>query len=118
MSRQVFIKDLPPGGGDQVCVAGVVVDVCLPRQTHHPTIVGLDDGTGVVDCVSFTSGAASSDPPSVGQCLQVSGRTNVYRDQLQIVASVVKLVEDPNLEIVWVNKTIWHYKTRPRTREK
>jgi len=99
-----FVRDLMEGTGEaEVC--GVVVDLTPPQAAHpgRPTTLELDDGTGVVRCVSFSPFPTRL---SLGSAALVRGKVGSFRGHQQLRVHTVKLVTDPNFDTLWINRVI------------
>ena len=113
--RRVLVRDVEKHGQNNdnkshVAVCGVLVNF-VKSNGDKPTVLTVDDGTGLVDCVLFGNccdGSVDRDELTIGECLEVRGRPNLYRGSWQIVVRSVAAVKDPNLETVWINQAIHH----------
>jgi len=93
-----------------VVVQGTVVELSRPDPQLYPTrpiSLALDDGTGVLKVAIFrNSSLPHLDKVEFASCLQVRGQLTTFRDQLQLRATTVKIVSDPNMQTVWINRVI------------
>ena len=112
---RILIRDVEKHGlnnerKSHVAVCGILVNL-LKSCADKPTVITLDDGTGLVDCVLFgncSNGSVDMDELCLGECLEIRGRPNLYRGAWQLVVKSVVAVKDPNLETVWINQAIYH----------
>jgi len=119
----VFIKDVVNSVGSPVSCSGTVVDITgneLPGADGEPTSnrplqLVLDDGTGQLSVVYFRSSSRRSDVPGrvgIGDDLVVHGRIQMYRDTVQMKCDLIKIVQDPNIQTLWINQVIFYTTTR------
>merc|ERR1719369_2300119 len=73
----------------------------------------LDDGTGVIKCVLFGfQGVEHLMSVKIGDCFQACGVISHYYYQTQIKCSVIKSVDDPHFETLWINKVLLDKKNK------
>ncbi|KAI9506190.1 hypothetical protein GGI25_002101 [Coemansia spiralis] len=98
--------------GDQrvvrtVEIVGIVVSV--DKHLAKMTVYNVDDGTGVIPCVEFTTQEEQTDPDvrkthALGTTVCVEGRLSTFRDMRELVTRNIRAV-DPNEEALgWLER--------------
>lgn len=90
-----------------VCIMGTIVNILYTPfvssdvPTTKPTVYEIDDGTGVLRVVHFpqSNKGPKKGPLEIGTTVEVRGVPQFFRDQLEVKAFSVKIVEDPNDEV-------------------
>ncbi|KAJ1807749.1 hypothetical protein LPJ75_004731 [Coemansia sp. RSA 2598] len=88
-------------------IVGIVVSI--ERRALKMIYYQIDDGTGVISCVQFTTPAEQAEPGTlecygIGDSICVRGRLAVYRDQLEVIIRESEIV-DPNHEtLAWMER--------------
>ncbi|KAJ2700713.1 hypothetical protein FB645_004887 [Coemansia sp. IMI 203386] len=88
-------------------LVGIVVSI--ERRALKMIYYQIDDGTGIISCVHFTTPAEQADPDavecySIGDSICVRGRLAVYRNQLEVIIRESEAV-DPNYEtLAWLER--------------
>ncbi|KAJ1769872.1 hypothetical protein IW140_003963 [Coemansia sp. RSA 1813] len=98
-------------GNKHVARAVEVVGVVVSADTRSPkmTMYNVDDGTGVILCVVFSTPEEQADPDTrtiyqLGTTVRVEGRLSTFRDERQLVVRNVRAV-DPNEEALgWLER--------------
>ncbi|KAJ1647892.1 hypothetical protein J3B02_001677 [Coemansia erecta] len=88
-------------------LVGIVVSV--ERRALKMIYYQIDDGTGVISCVHFTTPTEQAEPDTlecyrIGDSVCVRGRLAVYRGQLEVIIRECEIV-DPNQEsLAWIER--------------
>jgi RecJ-like exonuclease len=89
--ERVAIDELDARVGDPVRVEGEVASV---RQTGGPTVFTLHDESGTVDCAAFEEAGVRAYPDvEQGAIVAIEGRVERHRDDLQIEASGLTVLD-------------------------
>jgi RecJ-like exonuclease len=96
--ERVAVDDLDSRVGDPVRVEGEVASV---RQTGGPTVFELHDESGTVDCAAFEEAGVRAYPDvEQGAIVAIEGRVERHRDDLQIEASGLAVLDGEGRETV------------------
>ncbi|WP_049998323.1 OB-fold nucleic acid binding domain-containing protein [Halococcus sediminicola] len=96
--ERVAVEALESRVGDPVRVEGRVASV---RQTGGPTVFELRDESGSVDCAAFEEAGVRAYPDvEQGAVVAIEGRVERHRDDLQIEASGLTVLNDEERDAV------------------
>jgi RecJ-like exonuclease len=96
--ERVAIENLESRVGDPVRVEGRVAAV---RQTGGPTVFSLHDESGTVDCAAFEEAGVRAYPDvEQSAVVAIEGRVERHREDLQVEASGLTVLEDEERESV------------------
>jgi RecJ-like exonuclease len=96
--ERVAIDELESRVGDQVRVEGAIASV---RQTGGPTVFTLHDETSTVDCAAFEEAGVRAYPDvEQGAIVAIEGRVERHREEIQIEASGLAVLDDEEREVV------------------
>ncbi|KAJ2392244.1 hypothetical protein GGI23_005263 [Coemansia sp. RSA 2559] len=98
-------------GNRRVARAVEVVGIVVLVETRSPkvTAYNVDDGTGVIQCIVFSTPEEQADLDTralypLGTTVRVEGRLKVYRDKRELAVRHIKAV-DPNEEALgWLER--------------
>ena len=82
---------------DKVTIQGLVVG--WRRLEIGAIIIQVDDGWGSISCV--IKGSLVAPKVSIGDCVRISGRPELFRRETQIVCQMVELLDDPIEDLAW-----------------
>ncbi|KAI8324282.1 hypothetical protein GQ54DRAFT_296275 [Martensiomyces pterosporus] len=88
-------------------LVGIVVSV--DAQALKLTVYHVDDGTGVIPCVKFTTQEEQDDPAmrqshELGSTICVQGRLSSFRDQRQVIINTCRTVDVNEETLGWLER--------------
>jgi len=94
----VAIDELSEHVGERVRIEGEIVSA---RQTSGPTVFGLRDETGTVECAAFKEAGVRAYPTAdEGDVVRIEGEVERRRDELQVETEALVVLEDEERETV------------------
>jgi len=96
--ERVTIDALEDAVGERVLVEGVVVSI---RQTSGPTVFGIEDETGDVECAAFVAAGERAYPGAeLEDSVAVRGEVERHRGDLQIETEQLEVLADEESDAV------------------
>lgn len=83
----------------RVNLVGNIVDVFVSSEKNFSS-VAIDDGSGTVNVRAFKEDSAMFDGLKIGDMVMVIGRIREYNNDRYILPEIIKVVFDPNWELV------------------
>ncbi len=83
----------------RVNLIGNVVDVFVSPEKNFSS-VAVDDGSGTVNVRAFKEDSAMLEGLKIGDMVTVIGRVREYNNDRYILPEIVKIISDPNWELV------------------